>query len=319
MKAPHIPVWVHQIWENPPDPFVFLVPRLAEVDMEKWETKAIVMGATFVISIIVFFLSYCASFTFQTFRSKLRTKEKVFWCLAFVRALFGFFSAFVGFWYIAFDDTLQKDVVNGHSQTSFLSVYIACGFFIFECLALFSSIALFGGFDPFLVTHHTLSLIGYGTVAIYGNTHFFSVCGMLLEMTTPFSCFCWMLLKADMAHLPIWKFNQLVLVHLFHCRTTVEGYFYYKLYMQWDNVWYHMPTPIFWMLLTQLTLQFFILTPYWTYKKMGQLFNPVDWNHPELQRRRSIAANGTTPIGTSNPPERASNGIYKKKQSKKEE
>jgi len=47
-----------------------------------------------------------------------------------------------------------------------------------------------------------------------------------------------------------------------------------------------MPLPIFILLYTQLVLQFFMLTPYWTYKKMMQLFNPVDWNHPETQNRQ---------------------------------
>lgn len=292
MKTPHIPAWVHQIWENPPDPAVYLFPGLGDVDMRKRETKALVISITFIIFTLVFFLSYLASFSFFTFRSKLRTKEKVFWCLAFVRAVFGFFGFAVGFWYIGFDNTLQKDVVNGSSQSSFLAVYITVGFFLFECFALFSSIALFGGFDPFLVAHHTLSLVGISTVAYYESTHFFGMSGLLLEMTTPFSCFCWMLLKADMADLSIWKANQLILVHLFHCRTTVEGYFFYKMYMQWENVIHHMPGPILGMLLIQLTLQFFIITPYWTYKKMGQLFNPVDWNHPELQRPSMELKNG---------------------------
>ncbi len=299
MKTSNVATWVHQIWENPPDPVVFFFPGMVDVNMRKFETKLLVIASTFFGSFVIFFLSYFASFTFVTFRSWLSTKEKVFWCLAFVRALFGIFASLVGFWYIGFDDTLQKDVVNGNSQTSFLAVYISVGFFIFECAALFTSIALFGGFDPFLVAHHTLSLMGFGTVALLENTHFFSVVGMLLEMTTPFSCLCWMLLKAKMADHFIWKLNQILLVHLFHCRTTLEGYFYYKMYMQWENVNNHMPSSIFWMLVVQLTLQFFILTPYWTYKKMSQLFNPVDWNHPELNKQKSESKKLKTGITSS--------------------
>lgn len=305
MKGSNMAAWVHQIWENPPDPVVFVFPGMADVNMKKLETKLLVITSTFFVFLLVFFASYLASYSLVTFRLWLRTKEKVFWCLSFVRALFGVFSSLVGFWYIAFDDTLQKDVVNGSSQTSFLAVYIAVGFFIFECTALFTSIALFGGFDSFLVAHHTLSLLGFSTVAYVENTHFFSVVGMLLEMTTPFSCLCWMFLKAKMAHLPIWKLNQVILVHLFHCRTTIEGYFYYKMYIQWENVNTHMPRSIFWMLVFQLTLQFFILTPYWTYKKMGQLFNPVDWNHPELDKKKSESENPTVtdaPGSSSNSP-----------------
>ena len=312
------PTWVHQIWENPPDPVVFLFPGMADVNMRKPETKLLVISLTFFASLLVFCASYFASYTFVTFRSKLRTKEKVFWCLSFVRALFGFVSTFIGFWYIAFDDTLQKDVVNGSSQTSFLAVYVFVGFFLFECSALFSSIALFGGFDSFLVAHHALSLLSFGTSACCDTAHFFAVVGMLLEMTTPFSCLCWLLLKAGMAQLPIWKINQIVLVHLFHCRTTLEGYIFYKIYMQWENVRHHMPQPIFWLLIVQLTLQFFILTPYWSYKKMGQLFNPVDWNHPELQKQKRDSKNGVTDVTSDNNSPRKKSKSKKEKKEKKE-
>ena len=289
MKRPHVPVWVQKIWENPPDPVAYLFPSTADVDMRKLETKVLIIFSTFVATSIIFACSYLISYRFVTFRSHLRTKEKIFWCLAFVRAAFGFMASFFGAWYLAFDDTLQKDVVNGHSQTSFLAVYICVGFFVFECCALYLSNIVFKGFDPFLFMHHTLSLVGFSTAAYYGNTHFFAVVGMLLEMTTPFSCFCWMLLKAKMSHLTIWKVNQIVLVHLFHCRTTLEGYFLYKSYMQWDNIVTTMPGPMMFLLYTQLSLQFFLLTPYWTYKKMMQLFNPVDWNHPDLQSPKVAA------------------------------
>lgn len=292
MKAPRVSPWVPQIWENPPDPLVSIFPSLAEVDMRKAETKLLLVSLVTLIFSFVFLVSYLGSFCFITFRSKLRTKEKIFWCLSFVRGLFGFVAIFFGLWYIVLDDTLQKDVVNGSTQTSLIATNISVGFFLFECLTLFSSIAIFGGFDAFLVVHHTLSLIGMSTVLYYDSTHFFAVCGLILEMTTPFSCFCWMLLKADMAHLTIWKANQLVLIHLFHSRSTIEGFFVYKMYVQWENINNHMPTPLLVMITAQLTLQLIILTPYWTYKKMGQLFSPVDWNHPKLQKQKDNIKDG---------------------------
>ena len=278
----HVPDWMKRLWENPPDPVVYIFPSLANWDMRTLETALTVVASTFIVASVVFILSYVTSYRFVlTFRARLRTKEKVFWCLAFVRALFGFVASFLGFWYLAFDNTLHRDVVKGHTQTSFLAVYISVGFFIFECLALFSSNIIFRSFDPFLAVHHSLSLIGFSMAAYYGNTHFFAIVGLLLEMTTPFTCFCWMLLKAGKADTFIWQFNQLLLVHLFHCRTTIEGFFFYKSYYQWTNIYLNMPLPLKTLLYTQLTLQFFILTPYWTYKKMGQLYNPVDWNFPD--------------------------------------
>ena len=276
-----------RIWDNPPDPVVYFFPSVATWDMHTLNTKLSVIVTTFAVATVVFLLSYIASYKLvTTFRSRLRTKEKVFWCLAFVRAIFGFIASFFGAWYLAFDDTLQRDVVYGHSQSSFLAVYISVGFFIFECLMLFGSNIIFRNFDPFLAMHHTLSLVGFSVCTYYGNTHFFAVVGMLLEMTTPFTCFCWMLLKANKADLFIWQFNQLVLVHLFHCRTTLEGFFFYKSYYQWSNIVDNMPLPLKILLYTQLSLQFFILTPYWTYKKMGQLYTPVDWNFPDSFMRR---------------------------------
>ena len=196
--------------------------------MDKLETKLLIVFSGFFGSAFIFVLSYFISHRFVTFHSYLRPKEKVFWCLSFVRAMFGFFVSFFGIWYIAFDDTLQKDVVNGHTQSSYIVVYVSVGFFVFECSALYLSNFVFKTFEPFLSLHHTITLACYSTAAYYGNIHFFAVSGLLLEMTTPFSCFCWMFLKAKMSHLMIWKVNQIVLVHLFHCRTTLEGYLLYK-------------------------------------------------------------------------------------------
>ena len=276
------------------DPIVYFFPQLKDIPLSSVETKLSVIGITFCFFLALFVLSYFGSLLFlDTFKRKLRSKEKIFWCLAFVRAMFGFSSSAIGIWFLAVDGSLHNDVVNANSVTSFMAVYYAVGFFIFECTALFTSNAYYRFFDSFLFIHHSLSLVGYSIVAAYGGKgHFFAVVGLLLEGTTPFSCFCWMFLKCNMAHLPIWKLNQLVLVHLFHCRTTLEGYFFLKSAYQWDNISANMPMAISIMLYTQLTLQFFVLTPYWTYKKMNQLFSPVDWNHPELSSSR-IMANGT--------------------------
>lgn len=277
-----------------PDPFLHFFPELENLPLTTLKTKLSVVALTcslfFVISVISYFLSY---FFVDTFRTKLRSKEKVFWCLAFIRAVFGFIAIIVGVWCLVLDDTFHKDIVNGANVSSYLAVYFTLGFFLFECVALLLSNIYFRFFDAFLFVHHFLSLIGFIVLAIYdGKGHYFPIQGLLLEGTTPFSCFCWMLLKCKMSHLPIWKINQLVLVHLFHCRTTLEGYLFYKYFQQWENVSANMPLAISVLLLTQLTLQFFVLTPYWTYKKMNQLFNPVDWNHPELLKS-TVVANGT--------------------------
>lgn len=281
----------------PPDPLVYLFPQLDGINTDSSSTKLTIVGISFLIHSAIFVATYFASYQFVTFRKYLRQKEKVFWCLAIIRALFGILSMFFGIWYLAFDDSFYDDVVNTLTVTSFMGLHIAIGFFVFENVALYTSAVVFQSFDKFLAIHHTLSLIGGSIVAYYGKGHYFGMVGLLLEMTTPFSCICWLLLKAKMAHLFVWKLNQLVLVHLFHCRTTVEGYIFLKTYFQWDNIWNNLPLPIFILLYTQLFLQFFMLTPYWTYKKMMQLFNPVDWNHPELDDKQ-IVQNGDVKMST---------------------
>ena len=280
------------------DPLVHIFPQLKELDITSLDTKISVISQTFFFFLALFVVAYIGSCLFvDTFNRKLRSKEKVFWCLSFVRGLFGFTGSFCGLWYLFEERALQDDIVNANNVSSFLALYIAIGFFIFECVALFGSNIYFRKFDAFLFIHHSLSLVGSSIMAYYdGKGHFFAVVGLLLEGTTPFSCFCWMLLKCNMAHLAIWKLNQLILIHLFHCRTTLEGYLLLKSYYQWENITEGMPLAICIMLYTQLTLQFFVLTPYWTYKKMMQLFNPVDWNHPDLSSLKLVAdssLNGT--------------------------
>ena len=273
------------------DPLVHIFPQLKELDITSLDTKISVIAQTFFFFLVLFVVVYIGSRLFvDTFNKKLRSKEKVFWCLAFVRALFGFACSICGLWYMVKETALHYDVVNANNVSSFLAIYIAIGFFIFECIALFGSNIYFRTFDAFLFIHHSLSLVGSSIVAYYdGKGHFFAVVGLLLEGTTPFSCFCWMLLKCNMSHLAIWKLNQLILVHLFHCRTILEGYFFLKSYYQWENITEGMPLAICIMLYTQLTVQFFVLTPYWTYKKMMQLFNPVDWNHSDLASLKVVA------------------------------
>ena len=264
------------------DPLVQYFPQLGTLDLGSTDTKLFTIFSTLAFFSVVFVLSYFASFTFHTFKNVLNTKEKVFWCLGFVRGVFGISSLAIGSYYLIFDDALKKDVVHGYTTFSVLAVYYSVGFFIFECLALYLSNIVFRFFDKFLFVHHTLSLLGFSVVT-YNVTkaNFFAVIGLVLEGSTPFTCLCWMLLKADLAHTLLWKLNQIVLVHFFHCRTMIEVYLVFISYYQWDTIWSDMPLSIFLCLYIQLPVQLFFLTPYWTYKKTQQLIlKPFDFNHP---------------------------------------
>lgn len=263
------------------DPLVRYFPQLGTMDLESTETKVYTILYTIAFFTIVFFLSFLGSFTFHTFKNVLRPKEKIFWCLAFVRGVFGIFSSIVGIYYLVFDDTLKKDIVNAKTALSVLSIYVTVGFFVFECLALYVSNIVFRFFDKFLFLHHTLSLLAYSVATYYVKGGFFAATGLVLEGSTPFTCLCWMLLKADLAHTRLWTINQMILVHIFHCRSMVETYFVFITYYQWDTVWAEMPPTLFWCVYIQLPLQLLLLTPYWTYKKTQQLMDtkPMDFNH----------------------------------------
>lgn len=277
---------------NMADPLVRYFPELAKVDVESFDTKFYTILITLGFFSAIFIVSYFFSFSFHTFKNVLRTKEKIFWCLAFVRGMFGISCIIVGSYYLIFDDTLKKDVVHAKTTLSVLATYYGVGFFIFECIALYTSNVVFRFFDKPLFIHHTLSLTGYCIAAYYLKGNFFAVAGVILEGTTPFTCLCWMLLKADLAHTKLWKFNQIVLVHLFHCRTIVEAYLLFISYYQWDTIWSDMPTPFFCCLYVQNIIQLFLLTPYWTYKKTQQLMKPMDFNHPDVNKKNRTVLSG---------------------------
>ena len=281
------------------DPLIRCFPHLATVDLWSTGTKLFAILGSLAFFSIVFVLSYFASSKFHTFKNVLSAKEKVFWCLAFVRGVFGIYSVVIGSYYMSFDDTLKKDVVNARTPLSAISIYFSSGFFTFECLALFTSNVIFRFFDKYLFIHHILSFLNSVVASYCNKAYFFAMFGLLLESTTPFTCLCWMLLKADLAHTLLWKLNQFVLVHLFHCRTMVEAYLMLISYYQWDTIWSDMPLPTFLCLYIQLPLLLFFLTPYWTYKKTLQLIvKPVDFNHPTAARDH-VPNNGHVDVRTA--------------------
>ena len=259
------------------DPLLYLFPSLSEVDVDSPRIRLAVIFATFAFFSAVFLAAYLLSCNLYTFKYALTKKEKVFWCLSFVRGVFGLTSTALGAWYLFVDDTLQRDVLNSHTVTSELSVSYAVGFFVFECLALYASNIVFRTFDSFLFTHHTLSLAVYVIGLYYQKGHFFATIGLILEMSTPFSCLCWVLIKCKLANTRLWKANQFLLVHLFHGRSFVEAYCLYLSLRQY-RLMMQAPIAVLFALYVPLTIQLFILTPYWTWKKTQQLLKPVDWN-----------------------------------------
>ena len=259
------------------DPLLYLFPSLSKVDVDSSGIRLTVIVSTFVLFAVVFLVAYLLSFNLYTFKHVLSKKEKIFWCLSLVRAVFGLTSTSLGAWYLFVDDTLRHNVLYSHTVTSELSVSYAVGFFVFECLALYSSNIAFKTFDPFLFAHHTSSLVGYTVSLCYQNGHFFATIVLTLEMSIPFSCLCWILIKCKLANSLLWKANQFLLVHLFHGCSFIEAYCLYLSLKQY-RVMMQAPLIVILVLYVPLTIQFLILTPYWTWKKTQQLLKPVDWN-----------------------------------------
>ncbi|ESO85190.1 hypothetical protein LOTGIDRAFT_130850, partial [Lottia gigantea] len=193
----------------------------------------------------------------------------------------------VGLWALFTPTAMDRDVIFGKTPTSSFAITVTVGFFAFECSALLISDIVFKSANVLLNLHHWLSLVGYYLVLQTGANHLFACKGLTLEMSTPFSALCWTMLKCGKEKSWIWKANQFLLVHTFHCRSIVECYFWYVSYVHWDYIYTQMPTSVFYALYIQLPLVTFVMTPYWTYKKTIQMIEQKDWNFEDSAKDKS--------------------------------
>lgn len=254
---------------------------LQQADFTKGTTQCIVIFGSLCVYTSIYLTSMVVSPRFATYRD-MSTREKVFWNLIIVRAVFGAYSAITCSYCLLVEDELHTDIVLATTRVSHVIVCSGVGFFMFECLAFFTSAAMFGKMDRSLAAHHTIALLSYGRCCYVQMPYFYACIGLVLEMTTPFTCVCWILLKAKLMNSKLWVINQWILVHLFHCRSFIECYVWYTLWKYWDHVSSTLPVDVLFLQVGSLAILSFILTPYWTYKKTNQLFERRDWNHPEL-------------------------------------
>ncbi|XP_066283819.1 protein CLN8-like isoform X1 [Branchiostoma lanceolatum] len=261
-------------------------PAWEEIDYNQLHVKVKIITSSFFFFAFVYLLCHVLSSLLKTYNG-LRLKEKIFWNLAVVRATFGVFCTVVGIWALWWDQELKKDVVFATTPTSFFAICTTIGFFLFECSTLLVSDVIFRKMSILLNLHHWLSLVGYSLILWVGSTHYFATNGLILEMSTPFSALCWVLLKCGLADTTIWWLNQCVLVHSFHLRSVLEVFFWMETYRHWDHIWADMPTSMFVSFYTELTLVSLVMTPYWTYKKSAQLFNPIDWNFLDAEKTKT--------------------------------
>ncbi|XP_076017860.1 protein CLN8 [Genypterus blacodes] len=239
--------------------------------------QTICLGFAFysAVFLLCHFLSLALS---RTYRSLL-TKEKVFWDLAATRGMFGIQSTVVGLRALTEDSMLSRDKVWGQEDWSWFNVLTATGFFMFENLALHTSNVMFGSFDLPLAAHHFFALAGYFSALVCDSMgHYLPMVTLLLEMSTPFTCVSWMLLKSGWAQSFFWKANQWVMIHMFHCRMVLSYYMWWLTWNHWEDLCASMPLAPLLLFLTGLSLLTFVMNPIWTHKKTMQLLNPVDWN-----------------------------------------
>lgn len=101
-----------------------------------------------------------------------------------------------GFRTLTEDSAVFSDKVLGQEDWSWFNLLSATGFFLFENVALHGSNAVFRSFDLPLAVHHFFALAGFvGAVVWNWVGHFLPMVTLLLEMSTPFTCISWMLLK----------------------------------------------------------------------------------------------------------------------------
>lgn len=112
------------------------------------------------------------------------------------RAVFGIQSMVAGLRALMEDSAVFSDKILGQEDWSWFNVLSATGFFLFENLALHASNVLFRSFDLPLAVHHFFALAGFaGTIVYNWQGHFLPMVTLLMEMSTPFTCISWMLLK----------------------------------------------------------------------------------------------------------------------------
>ncbi|XP_039178518.1 protein CLN8 [Crotalus tigris] len=260
-----------------------------------WEVRLALVAIGFFLYLGIFcFSHFLSSWLSMTYRS-LPAKEKVFWNLTATRGVFGIQSCVAGFWALLIDPVFQADIVYSQQDWSWFSCLIASGFFLLENVAVHVSNFIFKTFDFFVVVHHFLAFGGFlGLIINIKSGHYIPLMGMLLELSTPFTCMSWMLLKAGRTNTFFWKASQWIMVHMFHCRMMLTYHMWWVCLSHWYAVMENMGLLYFTVVLTGLSAVTFILNPYWTYKKTLQLSSPVDWNFSDrtMKNGSSVKVNG---------------------------
>uniref|UniRef100_A0A2K5IZ11 TLC domain-containing protein n=1 Tax=Colobus angolensis palliatus TaxID=336983 RepID=A0A2K5IZ11_COLAP len=167
-----------------------------DLDYASWGIRSTLMVAGFVFYLGVFVVCHQLSSSLNATYRSLVAREKVFWDLAATRAVFGVQSTAAGLWALLGDPVLHADKARGQQNWCWFHITTATGFFFFENVAVHLSNLAFRTFDLFLVVHHLFAFLGFlGCLVNLRAGHYLAMTTLLLEMSTPFTCISWMLLK----------------------------------------------------------------------------------------------------------------------------
>lgn len=266
-----------------------------DLDYASWQIRSTLVVAGFVFYLGVFVVCHQLSSSLNSTYRSLVAKEKVFWDLAATRAVFGVQSTAAGLWALLVDPVLHADRACGQQNWCWFHIATATGFFLLENVAVHLSNFFFWTWDWFLVLHHLFAFLGFlGSVANVKAGHYLAMTTLLLEVSTPFTCVSWMLLKAGWSDSLLWKVNQWLMVHMFHCRMVLTYHMWWVCFQHWAALASSLYLPHLVLFLCGLGLLTLLINPYWTHKKTQQLLSPVDWNFapPEPKGSRPERTNG---------------------------
>lgn len=209
----------------------------------------------------------------------------MFWSLAFVRGTYGLLGALFSAYSIYFESDQFTHITRSFTKLSSILVPFHLGFFIFEWSAQILFDIRFKTLSTALHAHHSIAFIGFYFSSITSTGHWTALRSFTLELSTPFSCICYCLIKANQQESFLWKANQFVLVHTFHIRSIIECTMIYETYTKWSE-FLELPPVLLIVNLVGLIVVGLFLTPYWTYKKTQQMFLKQDWNDsPKVKKQ----------------------------------
>lgn len=244
--------------------------------------RCVVIGLASLGCLLVYVSSQILFSLFSSTFRNLPVKERMFWNLAVVRGSYGFIGTLFSIYERYFEPDLKLAEMNSKTQISSILILTHLGFFIFEWCAQTYFDIRYKVFNKALHLHHLICFVGYVSSVVTQMNYYYACSGFILEMTTPFSCICYVLIKCKLENTFAWKANQMLLIHLFHMRSVIEFSMIYE-YLYYFEYFKVLPIISHIQINAALFGIAFFLTPYWTYRKTEQLFTKSDWSNKDKE------------------------------------